>query len=203
MPVQPSDEELAIQVGQEDLEIATAAFNRLLERHRDRIEQIVRRVIHPVIKQDVEDVTQEVLIRLWEALHDRRGGGFDSTRSFWPWIAKMARNLAIDYQRRFSYRRHRSLADEETTEAVESQLAAISREKSPDEIAASKEDAQSLLARLARLPEVSRPIVELWAQGLTHKEIAERLGLPEGTVASRLSRARAQLREHLGHDNEP
>ena len=101
---------------------------------------------------------------------------FDSRRPFAPWIAKIAINRARDLLR--AERRREGSGLDETAQAAE------------------RADATPLLAAVAALPVEQREAVVLHhVLGFTLSEVAEIVGIPEGTAASRLGRGVAQLRE--------
>lgn len=131
-----------------------------------------------------EDVLQEVFTTLWTS-PDR----FDPDRgSLRAYVGVLAHRRSVDAVRRSSSRQRR----EERVISLEGPSG--EHGDSADATAV----AESVRASLAQLPEDQRRVVELafW-QGLTHTEIARALGIPEGTVKSRLRLAQAKLRDRL------
>lgn len=135
---------------------------------------------------DAQDLTQDVFLRVFKAL-----GGFRSTEgSFATWLTRLTRNLLIDH-----YRRTRN---ERATDSIEDQLprveegfVAVSR---PDTALAGREASGLLQGALAKLsPELRETIILRDLQDMEYREIADILGIPEGTVKSRLNRGRAEL----------
>jgi RNA polymerase sigma-70 factor, ECF subfamily len=135
---------------------------------------------------DAQDLTQDVFLRVFKAL-----GGFRSTEgSFATWLTRLTRNLLIDH-----YRRTRN---ERATDSIEDQLprveegfVAVSR---PDTALAGREASELLQGALAKLsPELRETIILRDLQDMEYREIADILGIPEGTVKSRLNRGRAEL----------
>ena len=118
------------------------------------------------------DVAQEAFVRALT-----RGDRFDPARPFRPWVTKIAVNLALD-----ELRRERRLGAEPPETAVEDPLAA----------------SDAALRAVARLETDRRTVVVLhyWLDVST-PEIAQLLDVPQGTVASRLSRALNELRIDL------
>jgi RNA polymerase sigma-70 factor (ECF subfamily) len=129
-----------------------------------------------------EDVTQEVFLRIWRNAHR-----FDAERGrAEAWIATIARNAARDALRRKS-----NIPVEELADAVD---------PAPDPVdeVADASQALQLQAAVASLAPTSREVIELaYWQGLSQVEIAERLGLPLGTVKTRTRRGLALLADVL------
>jgi RNA polymerase sigma-70 factor (ECF subfamily) len=131
-----------------------------------------------------DDVAQETFLRAYRAL-DR----FEAGRPFGPWVARIAANLAIN-RKRSPLEREQGLPDGHA-EAPSS---------APDPLGRLLEtEAGAVLEKaVAELPEDQRAVFVLRIyEDLSYNEIAEALGLVPGTVMSRLSRARARLRNVL------
>jgi len=126
-----------------------------------------------------EDVQQQVFLEAWQ-----RGADYDPRRAApGTWLMMIARSRAIDHQRR---RR-----PEPRDPAVAAALAGGAQDRAIEEL----HDAWWLAATLAELPEAEGETLRLrFGLGLTQVEIAERLGLPLGTVKSQMSRALGRLR---------
>ena len=136
---------------------------------------------------DAEDVTQEVFLRVLRLRREMEG-----VKSPKTWLARIAFRVALDRRPR---RGRLSLDDESLAADVASLRAAGA---GADELAASKQ-VQELLGRaVAALPPDLRHAVQLSTlEELNSAEISALLGIPEGTVRTRLMRARALLREAL------
>ena len=112
-----------------------------------------------------------------------------------PWLYGIATNLAGTYRRQ-EQRRYRALA------RADAQAVAPSDEDLITERVSAAAAGQALAAALAGLGSGDRDVLLLVAiAGLDNQEVAQSLGIPYGTVRSRLSRARARLRESLGGTN--
>ncbi len=138
-----------------------------------------------------EDVTHEVFLHLWRypELYDPDRGAFA------PWLLRSVRNRAIDALRRA--RRDRSLA--QRVHVLEESLAP----RDPDETAVLGDELERVRRAVAELEHDQRQIVELaYFGGLTQREIAEELGLPLGTVKTRLRTALRRLAEALARERE-
>jgi len=141
---------------------------------------------------DAEDLTQDVFLKIYSNL-----ASFDLGRgSLQVWITTMTRNLLVDNFRRTRNQRATSSLDEgwEYSENLKPVDRLVAREVSPHESAAKKELAKMVQDALARVSVDLREAVILRdLQDMDYKEIAQVLGIPEGTVKSRISRGRAEL----------
>ena len=139
---------------------------------------------------DADELTQDVFMRLVSVLPRYRPSG-----ALGAWVRQVATNVAID-----AYRRRRRtpllLSDEEIPEAP------LPPSRQPDSIAERREEAARVRRLLDRLPsELSEPLILRELMDFDYPEIAERLGIPLGTVKSRIHRARqtlARARRELG-----
>ena len=155
------------------------AFGHLVRGHQRRIFAIGLRWLRNA--EDADDLVQETFVRAWQALP-----GFDDTRAFAPWLVTIAVNRA-------KTKLSRARPAEEIDETV------VWRGPSPEEDAERAILARDVNAAVAALPEEQRIVLHLRAvEDLSYREIADALGIPVGTVMSRLSRAREVLRRSLG-----
>ncbi|MDH4037782.1 MAG: sigma-70 family RNA polymerase sigma factor [Candidatus Krumholzibacteria bacterium] len=167
-------------------------FHRLAREHGGRIYTFALHALRN--QEDAEDVTQEVLIRLW-----RHRETVDPARLH-AWVMRVARNLVIDSSRR---RRMRAsvFADGTDAEAV----AGLAAARAPRNDSAERSELRGVLeAAVADLEEPYRSIVIMREiQDLSYNEIAAAMEMPLGTIKVYLHRARRQLRERvrkeLGH----
>ncbi len=141
-------------------------------------------------REDAEDVAQEAFVRAYRNFHRLR----DRDR-FRAWLARITWRLAIDRLRAAGRRaRYEESAATERTAAGASESA----QPSVEQMEASREFQRRLDAAVDELPEKLRAVVLLAAiEGHDIHEVARLLEIPEGTVKSRLHRARKQLAEKL------
>ncbi len=153
-----------------------AAQRHLVQQTQDLVYRVVLRLVGV---QDAEDVCQQVYLQVFRSIDRFRGGSLFTT-----WLYKVTVNEAMQHLRR---RRTYGL----------SELDADAEDKGSDE--RRQIEARELLDRaLGGLdPELRSIFVLREVEGLSYREIASVLGIPEGTVASRLSRARDELQERL------
>jgi len=141
---------------------------------------------------DAEDLTQDVFLKVYSNL-----SSFDTGRgSLQVWITTMTRNLLVDNFRRTRNQRATSSLDDgwESTEELRPIDRLTAGGPSPHESAAQKELAKMVQNALARVSvELREAVILRDLQDLDYKEIACVLGIPEGTVKSRISRGRAEL----------
>jgi RNA polymerase sigma-70 factor (ECF subfamily) len=156
------------------------AFGELVQRHGLPARRVARAILG--VGEDADDAVQNGLIAAWRAI-----GRFDRRRPFRPWLTRIVANAALDLRRR------RKVRDA----APISEYVADTRVK-PDRAADHALFRERLRDALATLPEKQRIAVVLFdAEGYLHAEIAEVLGVPEGTVRSYVFHARRTLRRAL------
>ena len=163
-----------------------AAWRELVSRHTRRVFALAYRFTGRV--DEAEDLTQEVFVKVYQTL-DRYHEG---DGSFGAWLMAVARNHAIDHYRR---RRHDALRKTEEPQVLEG---IASAEEGPLRDLEREERVRLVHRGLRALPEDLRvPLVLCDLQGLPYGEIAESLGIPLGTVKSRINRARLELARRL------
>lgn len=147
-------------------------------------------------KQDAEDAAQEVLIKLWRTLPDYR---FECPLLIY--VLKMTRTTVLDLQRKLSRRREHEMSltvEDEDGERVVMDVADTSVEANPAEHLTRAERIAEVRRAMEDLPPAERDIIMLKdIQGLSYAQIADLLSVEEGTVGSRLSRARKNLEKIL------
>ena len=164
-------------------------FRKLCEEHRDRIFTFARYYLGN--REDAEDATQEVLLRLWDNWREVEAGRLPG------WITRVTRNACLDaLRRRKSYRS--VVSGEDGTEVVERTSGG---DPGPEVAVEAKEFRERLERALETLPEAYRSVVVLREiQGMKYDEIGAALGLPLNTVKVYLHRGRRALREELRHN---
>lgn len=188
-PAAVRDDEALIRASQAgDLD----AFNILVQRHERPVFNVALRLLRDVGL--AEDATQDTFIRAWQNI-----GSFQ-TGSVRSWLYKIATNRSYDMLRASSRRPAGSL-EAEMVEIEPIWSSGGAGEESPDAHALRRELSIYLERALTSLPNDQRMVVMLVdVQGLDYHEVAEVMGIALGTVKSRLSRARAKVRQMLADD---
>jgi len=156
-----------------------AAFGELVYLHRAGVINVVYRLCGDA--QLAEDAAQEAFIRAWQHLP-----AYQPRSPFRNWLYRIATNVALD-----TLRRERQTI---TLEAVQLRSATTG----PEAACERSERAEGVRAAVLALPPASRTVLVLREyEGLSYREIAETLGIPIGTVMSRLNYARTQLAASL------
>lgn len=156
------------------------AFGALVERWAPAVRRVARAALGD--PDEADDAAQDAFLSAWTNV-----GSYDPTRPFGPWILRIAANRALDRGRKRKVRAAEPLLEDQAGTTA-----------GPD-----RETERSLLrerldAALAELPPRQRVAVTMFdAEGYSHGEIAEVLGVPEGTVRSDVFHARRALRGAL------
>ena len=142
-------------------------------------------------KEDAEDVTQETYLRLWRAASEIK---LESSLKLY--ILRTARNLALDLIRKNSKRDEIDTVILDAEGEFEIDIADDSPDSRPDESYLRKIEKEVVRQSIEELPSAAREIIVLRdIEGLSYTEIADMLGLAEGTLKSKLFRARERLRK--------
>ena len=154
------------------------AFNYLYDHYSGALFTIINQIVPD--KDTASDVLQEVFVNIW-----RKIGTYDETKGrLFTWMLNIARNAAIDKIRSKGYR-----DDQRTQSIAEGENAGMTMSSNP------VVNDVGLKKVLTTLNEEYRKLIDLsYFQGFTHEEIAKMLGIPLGTVKTRIRTAISQLR---------
>lgn len=168
----------------------TDAFSTLVNKYQNRVySAILNYVFAP---DDAMDITQEAFVKAYSNL-----SRFNSSSSFYTWIYRIAINTAIDWLRKRKNRKVDSLDDTKYTQ-VGFEPVSKDRMSDPDHVLDKNETQRQLRAAISMLTHKLRGVLVLHdVEGLSQIEIANILNIPVGTVKSRISRARAELKKIL------
>lgn len=182
-----TQQELVIRAKAGDSE----AFGRLLEENQDRVYSLALRMVNN--PEDAADLTQEAFLSAWRGLES-----FHGEAAFSTWLYRLTSNLCIDFLRREKRKRAAGPVFylDDTEEEVPLELPDYGAE--PHRKLEQTEVRQQIAQGMAALSPEHRQILSLREiSGLSYQEIADILAVEEGTVKSRIARARTALRKKL------
>jgi RNA polymerase sigma factor (sigma-70 family) len=183
-PAGAQDEELLRRVGAGD----DQAFRELFGRYASVAHALAFRLVRQA--QVAEEIVQEAFLAVWRN-PDRYDGSRGSVRS---WLMGTVHHRAVDAVRREQAQRRRAeqasgLGPGIVEDPIDDVLAAIDLPR----------ERKLVRSALGELPEEQREVIQrMYFEGLSQSQIAERTGLPLGTVKSRTLLAMRRLRAHLG-----
>lgn len=174
---------LACRAGNKDM------YRFLVDKYKSRAYYAALMFTHN--RDDALDLSQEAFYRAYKAL-DR----FDVDKNFYTWFYRILKNICINFSTRKKTHNQISMHQETTPDLV-------SREANPEEILEQSEQSKLLWNAINNLKENDREIIILKEfQELSYQEISEVLGIPEGSVMSRLYYARKRLLKEVEYLNE-
>jgi RNA polymerase sigma-70 factor (ECF subfamily) len=160
------------------------AFERVVLRHQGAVYHFALRLLGDA--EAAGDVAQDTFIRAYQAI-----GGFRGGSALRTWLFSICRNLALDELRR---RQRRTSREHPLDQLADQSAWAVDADAMVDEEAERNELSRRLDEALAKLPEEQRAAVILKDRhGLSCEEVAKALGVPVGTVFSRVHRAYRKL----------
>ena len=167
------------------------SFEQLIEDNRKKVYNIALRMLgNP---EDANDVTQEVFLRVFKSMR-----GFKEQSSFSTWIYRITKNVCLDEIRK--KKKNNLVYIDKQIEYGDGQVTMQLEDEreTPEEAAERTELSLRVREAIAMLPEQHRILIVLRdIQNFSYDEIADILKCPDGTVKSRINRARSALREIL------
>jgi len=190
-PASPSDADVIERARKGDHD----AFRVLVERYQDRAYRLALRVMRD--EEQARDVVQEGFLKVYRSL-DR----FEGRSGFYTWLYRVIMNLCLDEKRRDRSQRHvewDETAPGEVDPGTGDAANELYRERSGPAGSLARAELRGIVAgAIEQLPDDARQTLLLReVEGLSYAEIAECLGVPKGTVMSRLHHARRRVRELL------
>ncbi|MCU0702851.1 MAG: sigma-70 family RNA polymerase sigma factor [Fimbriiglobus sp.] len=168
----------------------SAAFGELVARYQDRLFNVAYRVLDNT--EDAADVVQEVFVNAYQSLR-----AFKGDSELFTWLYRIAFNTAISFKRR----RRRVMRIDGTSDDGGLDPEDRSLDTAPEAQLERTEDERVLAEAMAKLSPEHRTVLVLKdIDGLKYEDIAEVMGVPIGTVRSRLHRARLELKSLLDPD---
>jgi len=182
-----SDEDLMAEAA----EGSERAFSELVGRYRSRVLNLVSRLLND--REASDDISQEVFVRVYLHRKNYRRGAKFST-----WLFTIAANLAKNEIRRRKRRRNWTSLDELQEQLHDSSLQLMDPRGNREAEVDSAQIQGIVGTAITTLPERYRLALVLRdVDGLAYEEIAQVLGIPGGTVRSRINRARLMLKKKL------
>lgn len=167
------------------------AYRPLVERYQNRVHAMVYGMIRD--PEEARDIVQNAFIKAYQNL-----ATFRIESSFYTWLYRIAMNLAIDHCRMTKRRRTSSFEESIGSRDDDGNLLELHHGDSPQKALQRKETRERIFLAMEELTEEQREVVLLReVEGLSYKEIAEAMDIPEGTVMSRLFYARKRLQVAL------
>lgn len=161
-------------------EIASEKFEALIQQHGPSLLRLAGAYTNSTADRD--DLFQETILSIWQALPKFRGES--SARTF---LFRIAHNRAMTYLARHPNRQ---------IEPIEEQIV-HDPQPNPEQQIARDQQRERLLSAIRRLPADYRRVIVIVLEGLNHAEVADVLGLNVSNVAVRVNRAKQMLREQL------
>lgn len=186
-PVQDDEKAIIERCKKGDL----SAFDDLVKRYERQVYGFAYRMTGNY--DDANDIASEAFIKVYNGIE-----GFRGDSNFSTWLFRIVTNLYLDHRKRSKC--HLNVPLDEYIEFEESSVARQVEDSSPGPLEQVEfgERSSILEKAIGELPEYQRLMVLLFhTQGKSYDEIAEIIGLPIGTVKSRLNRARLALKEKL------
>lgn len=179
-----TEKKLIIESQKGDME----SFEALIGAYQKGAYNIAYRMLGDV--EDAKDASQEAIIKIYRSI-----GGFRMQSSFKTWFFRVVTNTCLDYRRKRS--RHKVLYIDNPHESDEGSFRRQMEDPSegPEETLLRSEQSRALQSMIMEMPEKYRTALVLRdIRGFSYAEIGEMLDLPDGTVKSRISRARLVLK---------
>lgn len=165
-----------------------AAFGELVLRHQDRLFNSVLRLVTSA--DDARDVVQEAFLHAYQSLHTFKGDSL-----FFTWLYRIAMNTAISLKRRQkpTLRIHQGGEESDGVDPLDP-----SNVSQPGHALEMAEEERMVHESLAKLSAEHRAVLVMKdMEGMKYEDMAEILGVPVGTIRSRLHRARLEMRDLL------
>jgi RNA polymerase sigma-70 factor (ECF subfamily) len=179
---QKTDEEL-VKIVLENQSI----FSYLVNRYKDKLLRYIRRISN-VGPEEAEDVLQNIFIKVYLNLND-----FDDSLKFSSWVYRIAHNEVID-----NYRKHKARPQLLDADIKDSQIKELASDTNLLEELAHQELKQEISAAISRIDlKYQEMIVLKYLEEKDYQEISDIIKKPLGTVASRMNKAKAELKKVL------
>jgi len=164
------------------------AFETLIKKYESKVYTIASHMLSH--GEDAKDAAQDVFLKVYRSL-----GAFRGDSRFSTWLYRVTNNVCLDYLRKKN-RRDLSLEYETEGDEGESRTLDIPADLNIESAVESGEFRSLVRKAIDMLPDQHKSMIVMRdVQSMSYSDISELLGLPEGTVKSRINRARASLRK--------
>lgn len=173
-----SEEELVSSLVQKDQQ----AFSYLYDNYAGALNAVILKMVDN--KELTEDILQEAFVKIWNNFEN-----YDKTKGrLFTWMLNITRNLTIDTLRSKSFKKQQKISgDENSVSSMEDTKTGLD-----------KFDAMGLRKQVSNLKEDQRSIIDMaYFVGFTQDEISKQLGIPLGTVKTRMRTAILELRKKI------
>lgn len=171
------------------------AFNKLVEKYQSQVVNIAYGMLSD--KEDAYDATQEVFIRVYKSI-----GSFKEKSSFSTWLYRITANICSDILRK-RQKTTNTISINQVYDDENKEIDIKDESPMPEEMAEITERQRAVRQAIRELSDEYRAVITLCdIEGMTYDEISQVLGLPSGTVKSRINRARNSLRKILSKKRE-
>ncbi len=168
---------------------STQAFSSLVEQYQKQVYNLCLRMVKD--PNDAADLSQETFFNIWKGLPR-----FQFNSSFSTWVYRLASNVCLDFLR--SKKRRNIVSVTFSQEDNEKQPELLDPADGPEALTIQADNLRRITAALNELDEEYRLALTLRAvQQFSYSEISQIMGIKEGTVKSRIARAREQMRKKL------
>lgn len=171
------------------------AFKQLVERYQRKVYAVAYGMLKD--KEEARDVAQEAFVKVYKYLDHFKGDA-----SFYTWLYRITANICIDQMRKKGTSRGDAVEFDETiaTDTAEANIGALGSKlgTNPQKAMLRKELAEKIELALQEVPEKHREILLMReVEGMSYEDLAKVLGIPKGTVMSRLFHARLKVQKIL------
>lgn len=167
------------------------AFETLIESHQKKVFNIALRMVGNY--EDAAELAQDVFVRIFKSIK-----GFKEESSFSTWVYKITTNVCLDELRKRKNKNTVSLDENIKVEDGEIKREIRDYKESPEEALEKKELKKAVHHAINALPDMQKTMIVMRdIHGFSYEEIAQMVKCPDGTVKSRINRARRELKEIL------
>lgn len=172
------------------------AYRGLVEKYQTRVYNMVYGMVRN--REDARDITQESFVKAFNNLKS-----FRLESSFYTWLYRIAMNLSIDFTRKRKRREISGFEEDIASRDDDGGIAEVHNVDNPRKNLERKQLYDKIMESLDKLPADQKQVILLRElEGLSYKEISDVMGIPEGTVMSRLFYARKKMQKLLADEHD-